>query len=226
MNLLLLGKGKTGSVVAEVARQRGHAVIAVAAEENIGGTALTTDKLSVIDVVIDFTAPEAVIGNIEACVRAGKNMVVGTTGWYSELERVGQLARDAGTGFVYGSNFSIGVNLFFDIAKTAAAALDHGYRAKIIETHHIHKKDAPSGTAAMLRKVMQTGSAQDLAIESIREGEVVGIHTIVLEAEGDTITLTHAAKSRRGFADGAVRAAEWVCGKQGVFDFKDVFREL
>ncbi|HET8666728.1 MAG TPA: dihydrodipicolinate reductase C-terminal domain-containing protein [Terriglobales bacterium] len=226
MNLLVLGKGKTGSLVAEIAEQRGHQVTVAGSVENAGGAALSPEKLRGIDVVVDFTSPKAVIANIEACTRARKNMVVGTTGWYQDLAAVRQLVEQSAIGFLYGSNFSIGVNLFFDIARTAATALNRGYQGKIAETHHIHKKDAPSGTAVMLRNIMQQDSAQKLEIDSIREGDLVGTHTIVLESSEDSITLTHAARSRRGFAAGAIRAAEWIANKQGFYDFRDVFREL
>jgi len=224
VNLLVLGKGKTGSLVADIARQRGHNVIVAGSAE--GGAALSPERLQNMHVVVDFTTPKAVMGNIEACALARKNMVVGTTGWYEQLVAVRALVEQTGIGFVYASNFSIGVNLFFDIARAASAALDRGYRGRITETHHVHKKDAPSGTAVMLQTIMQSSGVHDLPIDSIREGNVVGTHTIVFDSEDDSIVLTHAAKSRRGFADGAVRAAEWISGRKGFYDFKDVFREL
>jgi 4-hydroxy-tetrahydrodipicolinate reductase len=228
MNLLLLGRGKTGSLVAEVAAERKHHVRSVEIEENPGGAALTPENLRNIDVVLDFTAPGSVISNIEATVRAGKNMVVGTTGWYGELDRIRGLVEQHKTGFLYAANFSIGVNLFFDAARSAAAALRHGYSGSISETHHIHKKDAPSGTAIAIQHLIREagGLAKNLEITSVREGEVVGLHEVVFESANDRITLAHDAKSRRGFAEGAVRAAEWIAGKKGFYDFKDVWREL
>jgi 4-hydroxy-tetrahydrodipicolinate reductase len=228
MNLLLLGRGKTGSLVAEVARQRGHSVQITGAAENAGGAALTAEKLGGADVVIDFTNPSCIIANIEACVRAGKNMVVGTTGWHGELDRVRSMVENHGTGFVYAANFSVGVNLFFDVARAAAAALRHEYSGQIFERHHIHKKDAPSGTAITIQRVIReaSGHSGDLEITSFREGDVVGMHEVVLDSSADRIYLCHDAKSRRGFADGAVRAAEWLSGKTGFYDFKDVWREL
>lgn len=131
MNVLMLGRGKTGSLVDEVARQRGHGVRIVGAAENVCGGALVSDKLGGIDVVIDFTSPACVVANIEACIAAGKSMVVGTTGWYAELDRIRQLVESGGTGFVYGANFSIGVNLFYDVARAAAVALRHEYSGQI-----------------------------------------------------------------------------------------------
>jgi 4-hydroxy-tetrahydrodipicolinate reductase len=228
MNFLLLGRGKTGSLVAEVARQRGHSVQVVGAAENAGCGALTAEKLQGIDVVIDFTAPSCVVEHIEACVKAGKNMVVGTTGWYEELDRVRRLVESHGTGFVYAANFSVGVNLFLEVARAATAALRHEYSGQIFERHHVQKKDAPSGTAIAIQRVIREASGKDenLEITSFREGEVVGMHEVVLDSSADTIYLCHDAKSRRGFADGAVRAAEWIAGKKGFYDFKDVWREL
>jgi len=228
MNLLLLGRGKTGSLVAQVARQRGHSVQVVGAAENVACEALTPDKLNAIDVVIDFTAPSCVVGHIEACVTAGKNMVVGTTAWHGEVDRVRKLVENRGTGFVYAANFSVGVNLFFDVARAAAAALQHQYSGQIFERHDAHKKDAPSGTAIAIQRVIQetSGKGDNLEITSFREGDVVGMHEVVLDSANDKIYLCHDAKSRQGFADGAVRAAEWIAGKKGFYDFKDVWREL
>ena len=207
MNILLLGRGKTGTLVAEVARRRGHDVQVAGAGENAGGAALTTEKLRGIDVVIDFTAPSNVVGHIEACAAAGKNMIVGTTGWYAELGRVRSLV---------------------EISRAAAAALRHDYSGQIFERHHAHKKDAPSGTAIAIQQVIREASGRDkhLDITSFREGDVVGMHEVVLDSSADRIYLCHDAKSRQGFADGAVRAAEWLAGKRGFYDFKDVWREL
>jgi 4-hydroxy-tetrahydrodipicolinate reductase len=229
MNLLLLGRGKTGSLVAEVAAERKHHLTVAGAKANIGCSALSDEGLRGIDAVIDFTTPHDVVSHIEVCVRAGKNMIVGTTGWYKELDRVRGLVEQHGTAFLYAANFSIGVNLFFDLARSAAAALRHGYSGQIFERHHVHKKDAPSGTAIAIQRVMLDASArqeEDLEITSFREGDVVGMHEVILESAADRIYLCHDAKSRRGFAEGAVLAAEWLAGKKGFYDFKDVWREL
>lgn len=228
MKFLLLGRGKTGSLVAEVARQRGHQVQVAGATENAACAALTAEKLSGMDVVIDFTAPACVVGHIEACVAAGKNMVVGTTGWHEDADRIRKLVESHGTGFVYAANFSVGVNLFLDVARAAAAALKHDYSGQIFERHHVHKKDAPSGTAMAIQRVIREACGKDecLEITSFREGDVVGLHEVVLESAADRIYLCHDAKSRRGFADGAVRAAEWLAGKKGFYDFNNMWREL
>ncbi|MGO9865417.1 MAG: 4-hydroxy-tetrahydrodipicolinate reductase [Terriglobales bacterium] len=226
MNLLILGCGKTGSLVAEVARERRHSVRTVDIDENANASALTPAFLAPFDVAIDFTAPSAVFANAEACIRARKNIVVGTTGWYDQLPRLRELALSANTGFLYGTNFSIGVNLFFEIVATAAAALKYDYSGEIFERHHAQKKDAPSGTAITLKKIVRESGGQELEIVSFREGDAVGMHEVVFNSAGDRIYLCHDAKSRRGFAEGAVRAAEWLAGKTGFYEFRNVWREL
>jgi 4-hydroxy-tetrahydrodipicolinate reductase len=226
MRFVLLGAGKTGTLVAEIATMRGHTVEIIEESANRKGTALNKSRLAGVDAVIDFTTPDAVMANIDATVRAGANMIVGTTGWYSELPHVRNQVERAGTGFVWASNFSIGVNLFFAIVREGAKALKYGYEARITETHHIHKLDAPSGTAVSLAKTIEQVGGKKPPIESIREGEVVGIHSVELMSAADKITLTHDALNRRGFAEGAMRAAEWVKGKRGFYEFQEVFSEL
>ena len=226
MNLLVLGRGKTGSLVADVARKRGHEVRVLGAADNPKASGLTPEKLAKIDAVIDFTTPHAVLENIAACILAGKNMVVGTTGWYDELPRIREMVEKSGAGLLYAANFSIGMNLFLDVAKTASAALRHQYFGQIFERHHAHKKDAPSGTALALQRVIKDLSARELEITSFREGDVMGMHEVVFDSDADTIYLCHDAKSRRGFAEGAVRGTEWLAGKSGLFDFRDIWRQL
>jgi 4-hydroxy-tetrahydrodipicolinate reductase len=226
MNILVLGQGKTGSLVMEVARERGHLVTVLGGADNPRASALTSARLAAIEMVIDFTTPAAVLENVEACIHAGKSIVVGTTGWYGDLERIRHMVEKSGMGLLYAANFSIGVNLFFDIARSAAVALQHQYFGQVFERHHAQKKDAPSGTAVALQRIIRDASGTELEITSFREGDVVGMHELVLDSPSDTIYLCHDAKSRRGFAEGAVRAAEWLTDKKGFFDFKDVWRKL
>jgi len=226
MNLLILGRGKTGSLVAEVATERKHHVRVISGAENKAAQALTPELLAHVNVVIDFTTPEAVLENAIACVRASKDIVVGTTGWYGELPRIRAMVEQKRTGFLYGSNFSIGVNLFFDAVKSAADALRQGYIGQIFERHHAQKKDAPSGTALALQKTITEASGTELEITSFREGDVVGMHEVILDSPYDNIYLCHDAKSRRGFAEGAVRGAEWLVGQKGFFEFKQIWRQL
>lgn len=226
MNFVLLGAGKTGSVVAEIARRRGHQMRIVEIDENKDGAALTRTALAGVSAVIDFTTPHAVLANVEATTRAGANMVIGTTGWYDQIASVRGMVQQAGTGLIFASNFSVGVNVFFQIVAAAAAGLKHGYSASITETHHIHKKDAPSGTAVTMQQILEKISGKRVDIESVREGEIVGTHRLVLDSPADSIVLTHDSKNRQGFALGAVLAAEWIAGKQGFYEFKDVFDQL
>ncbi|MGA2966384.1 MAG: dihydrodipicolinate reductase C-terminal domain-containing protein [Terriglobales bacterium] len=226
MNLLILGNGKTGSLVAEVARQRRHQVRTLDVDENANASALTPVFLAPFEVAIDFTTPSAVVANAEACIRAGKNIVVGTTGWYDQVPRLREMVLSAKTGFLYGSNFSIGVNLFFEIVATAAAALKYDYSGEIFERHHVTKKDAPSGTAITLQKIVRESGGREIEIVSFREGDAVGMHEVVFNSSGDRIYLCHDAKSRQGFAEGAVRVAEWLAGKTGFYEFRNVWREL
>jgi 4-hydroxy-tetrahydrodipicolinate reductase len=228
MKLLILGRGNTGSLVAEVAAARKHEVQSAGAKENANCAALSPEKLRDIDAVIDFTAPHCVVANIESCVLAGRKMVVGTTGWQGDLDRIRKLVEEHQTGFIHAANFSIGVNLFFEATRAAAAALRHDYSGQIFERHHVHKKDAPSGTAIAIQRAIReaSGQAEDLEITSFREGDVVGMHEVILESSNDRIYLCHDAKSRRGFAEGAVRAAEWLKDKKGFYDFKDIWQNL
>jgi 4-hydroxy-tetrahydrodipicolinate reductase len=226
MNLLVLGRGKTGSLVAEVARERRHHVRLLGGADNQHGCALTHDSLRDVDVVVDFTTPGAVLENIDACLREKKNMVVGTTGWHGEMTMVRGQVEKAGTGFLCGANFSVGVNLFFEVARASAEAYRHGYHGQIFERHHQQKKDAPSATAVVLQRMVKEGGGAELEITSFREGDVVGMHELIFDSPSDRIYLCHDAKSRRGFAEGAVLGAEWLAAKKGFFEFKDVWREL
>lgn len=226
MNLLILGKGKTGGMVADVARERGHNVRVLDSKNNPQGGGITSEVVQNVDAVVDFTTPQAVLENISACARLGVNMVIGTTGWYSEIPYVRKLVEENKTGLVYGSNFSVGVNVFFEIARAAGSAAAHGYTIKIVERHHQHKKDAPSGTAILIQQVIKEASGAEPEITSIREGETVGTHVILLDSPNDTMMLVHDSKSRRGFAEGAVKAAEWIKGEKGFYDFREIFKEL
>lgn len=226
MNFVLLGAGKTGSVVAGVAQEHGHKVRIIEIDENQNGLALNRDSLAGADAVLDFTSPQAVLKNIECCTAAGANMVVGTTGWYDRMGEVRQWVERAGTGFVFGSNFSVGVNVFFKAIAAASVALKHGYSGDILERHHIHKKDAPSGTAVTMQQIIERASGKKVNIRSEREGEVFGFHQLTLTSPADRIVLSHDANSRRGFAEGAVLAAQWISGKKGFYEFREIFDQL
>jgi 4-hydroxy-tetrahydrodipicolinate reductase len=198
----------------------------LSASDNDAARALTPELLAPINVVIDFTSPAAVVDNVEACIRAKKNVVVGTTGWYDELPRLREMVLSARIGFLHGANFSIGVNLFFEIAAAAGVALKYDYSGQLFERHHEQKKDAPSGTALTLQKILRDTGEREIEIVSFREGDAVGMHEVVFNSTGDRIYLCHDAKSRQGFAEGAVRGAEWLAGKTGFYEFRNVWREL
>jgi 4-hydroxy-tetrahydrodipicolinate reductase len=227
MNVLVLGRGKTGALVADVARERGRHVEVLARAENENAAALTAERLANIDVVVDFTTPYAVLTNLEACLREKKPLVIGTTGWYADLPRVRAMVDDAKVAVLYGGNFSIGVNLFYAVVRASAAAARYGYDFHITETHHVHKKDAPSGTAVAIARVLEQAGAH-AEISSVREGENMGRHEVQIRSEVDALTLTHQAESRRGFALGAVRAAEWLAAQRHpkLYDFAEIFPEL
>jgi 4-hydroxy-tetrahydrodipicolinate reductase len=224
MQFLILGKGKTGSLVAEVARERGHAVRALDINENSHASALTANNLAGVDAVIDFTAPEAALENMRAVLALGGRIVVGTTGWYAHLDEMKALAQKNGA-LLYGTNFSMGVQKLFRL--TADLAKLDGYSFSISETHHVSKLDAPSGTAITLREIIQSvRPGIDIPIASHRVGDAKGEHVVTASSEVDTLEIRHDAHSRRGFAQGAVRAAEWIANKSGAWDFREIFDQL
>ncbi|HEY1742701.1 MAG TPA: 4-hydroxy-tetrahydrodipicolinate reductase [Granulicella sp.] len=229
MRILVLGVGKTGKLVAEVAAERGHSVHVLDAKENKDAAALTAPFVAGFDIIIDFTTPDAVVSNMRACLANGAKMVIGTTGWYDKLSDMKSLAERRGAALLYGTNFSIGVQIMLELSKKMAASLqDAGYSFAISETHHQSKLDSPSGTALTLRKaVLETiGSDKEVPIHATRTGEVAGVHTLEAIGTGDRLLLTHESKSRRPFAEGAVRAAEWLASQTGVYDVREVFDKL
>jgi len=186
------------------------------------------DKLRGHDVAIDFSIGDAVIKNIEVCARAQVALVEGTTGWKQHEDTAKQLMTEHSGAMVYGANFSIGVNLFYRIAKQAAAlfsAVD-GYAPFIEEAHHSRKRDAPSGTALKLRDLMSEHLGPDIPTSSTRAGYIPGTHRVGFDSEADQILLTHTARSRQGFANGALLAAHWIVGRTGVFEFSEMIEEI
>jgi len=229
MRILVLGQGKTGKLVAEVAAERGHSVNVLEVQENSGASALTAPFVTGFDVAIDFTTPEAVVQNMRACLATGAKMVVGTTGWYAALADMRALAERKQAGLLYGTNFSIGVQVMLQLAEQMGASLNGaGYKFSVVETHHVSKLDKPSGTAISIAEMVERGAGEKIAlgIESIREGDAKGTHVLEAVSDADRITLTHEAYSRRGFAEGAVRAAEWLATRTGCYDFRDVWAKV
>jgi 4-hydroxy-tetrahydrodipicolinate reductase len=226
MIFLVLGRGKTGRVVADVASQRGHSVRVIGEEENTNASALTAPMLAQFDAVIDFTTPQAVIANIRACLANGARVVVGTTGWYDKLDELRAICERRNGALLYGANFSVGIQVMYRLARQLVP-LVHGYEISISETHHQGKTDAPSGTALALKQaLLEVDPALKVEIVSHREGEAVGTHTITAKLGDDVIQVGHEALSRRVFAEGAIRAAEWLCGKRGCYDFQQIYPQL
>lgn len=235
MKIILLGYGKMGREIEQIALKRGHDIIAKVDISN--AASLTRSQLSKADVAIEFTTPESVVDNIYKCFDADVPVVVGTTGWLHQLEEVKKVCMEKKKGLFYTSNFSIGVNIFFRVNTFLAKIMDRyeDYDVSIEETHHVHKKDAPSGTGISLasqvigqmkRKEVwvnhATANMHELSIISKREGEVPGTHTVTYNSAVDKIEIKHEAFNRKGFALGAVMAAEFMKGKKGIYGMDDL----
>ncbi len=243
MKIVLLGYGKMGQLIERFALKRGHEVVLIVDEQN--RESIELEDIEDADVAIDFSTPHAALDNISLCFEANLPIVVGTTGWYENLEEVKQITLSSDQSLLYGSNFSIGVNVFFHINKMLAKAINpyKQYDVQVEEIHHIHKLDAPSGTAitiaeGILGEVDQKNTwvnsvegsgveviakPDELLIESLRIEEVPGTHTVLYSSEVDQIEFKHTAHSREGFALGAVIAAEWLQGKKGFFQVTEMF---
>jgi 4-hydroxy-tetrahydrodipicolinate reductase len=229
MKLALIGYGVMGQLVAAEARKAGDEVGDVVTSEDTGlSIAQLAEKLRGHDVAVDFSVGEAVLKNIEACVRAKVPLVEGTTGWKEHEQTAKQIITENAGAMVYGANFSIGVNLFYRIAKQAASlfAAVEGYAPFIEEAHHNRKRDAPSGTALKLRDLMSEHLGPDIPTSSTRAGFIPGTHRAGFDSEADQILLTHTARSRQGFASGALLAAHWIIERTGVFEFGEVIEEM
>ena len=218
-----------GQLVTAEARAAGDEVGAVVTsiEKDLNPNQLK-EKLSNHDVAIDFSVGEAVLRNIEACARAQVPLVEGTTGWKAHEDKAKQIVTEHSGALVYGANFSIGVNLFYRIVDRAAAlfASVDGYAPFIEEAHHMRKRDAPSGTALQLRELMAQHLGSEIPTASTRAGYIPGTHRVGFDSDADQILLVHEARSRKGFASGALLAAHWIAGRTGVFQFADVIDEI
>lgn len=220
MKIALIGYGKMGHVIESVALERGHEVVCVIDKDNQGD--FESLAFASADVAIEFTVPQMASVNILRAWESGVPVVCGTTGWNVEAMKQEAMKRNAG--LMWSSNYSVGVNVLFVLNKQLAKLMEKypTYKPNMTEVHHVHKLDAPSGTAKTLQEAIGDGRLAVSDIESIREGEVPGIHTVIWDSEVDTISISHSAKSRRGFALGAVIAAEWMKGKAGWHEFEEV----
>lgn len=226
MNIAIVGYGKMGRMIERLAAGRGITVALKLDEfNNANYTGITPSNFNGIDVAIEFSTPHTVIGNIERMAGLGVNLVIGTTGWQEHMPRVRDLVEKCDIGLVWSPNYSVGVNAFFRIVHAAAKLLsaEPEYEAWAWEIHHSAKKDAPSGTLLKLVDEMwSAGYARKVDVASNRAGAIAGTHEIGFDSPADTITLRHTARSREGFALGAIKAAEWVAGKKGFYEFGDI----
>jgi 4-hydroxy-tetrahydrodipicolinate reductase len=226
LNLAILGYGKMGKVLAQLAPQRGFQVrLVLDIDANAGGAGITRENFQGIDVCAEFTTPDAVFENIRRVAALGINLVVGTTGWYGRREEVRKIIEDSGVGMVYAANFSIGVNLFYRLARAAAEIFSAFpmYDPYLTEAHHKMKKDAPSGTALEIKRQIQPSFRErEIPVASVRAGYIPGTHELGFDSEADTVVLRHTARGRQGFAEGTLYAARWIVGKKGLFNFADV----
>jgi 4-hydroxy-tetrahydrodipicolinate reductase len=220
MPLALIGMGKMGRALAQLAPERGFRVVA----ELDHARPVTRESLNGAAVAIEFTAPGSAAANVRACLAAGCPVVVGTTGWYETLPAVRAEVERGGGALLTAPNFSVGVAIFDRVVAEAARlfATAPGFDAHLIETHHRAKKDAPSGTAASLARSVAAASGKPVPITSVRTGSVPGTHELVFDAPFEQVRLVHEARDRRVFAEGALAAARWLVGRQGVFTMQDV----
>jgi 4-hydroxy-tetrahydrodipicolinate reductase len=230
LNLALLGTGKMGKAIQEIAAERSfHVKLVLDQFSNAHGQGITAQNFRGIDVCLDFTTPAAVVDNVRAVAALGCPLVMGTTGWHDKADELRVIVEQAGTGLVYAPNFSIGVQLFYRAARAAAALVAEFpmYEPFIIESHHHFKKDAPSGTAIELKRQVQPAfGKREVPVTSVRAGYIPGIHELGFDSEADTILLRHTARSRRGFAEGALYAARWIASRKGFFRFAEIFDDL
>jgi len=221
----IIGDGKMGQAIRNLAEEKGWTVTAVMGEgENAGGKGITAKSLGSPQVAVEFTQPDAAVANISACLRAGVPVVAGTTGWYDSLPEVTRIAKESGTSFLWSPNFSLGVNVMIELGRYAGAMMRslEDFDAHIVETHHAKKKDAPSGTAISIAKAAGDALGRPVPTTSVRTGSVPGTHELIFDGAFEQLSLTHLARDRRVFAEGALTAAGWLIGKKGVFTMRDV----
>lgn len=219
MNIAILGNGKMGKRVNELATKKGHNIICVADSNN---PAISLEFKNT-DVAIDFSTPNTAFANISHAINSGIPVVSGTTGWLNKIEDINTMCTSLGGAFLYSSNFSLGVNIFFEINKRVAILMkNYNYKSKIYETHHTNKLDKPSGTAITLSNDMNKILKKQTTIKSSRIAETTGTHKVTYSSKIDEIEIKHTANNRDGFAIGAIIAAEWIKGKKGIYSMKDV----
>jgi 4-hydroxy-tetrahydrodipicolinate reductase len=228
MKIALIGYGKMGKMIHQLAEKAGESIVAIVDSKNPLSSSSTQKALEEADVCIDFTNPDTVVENIKILSSLKKDVVVGTTGWDDNLQEVKKIVNDAHIGLLYSPNFSIGIALFLNIIEKAAALMApfEQYELAGLEIHHSKKIDKPSGTAKAIENRLHKISPQpSINFTSVRVGEVPGTHSIIYDSPVDTITLTHTARTREGFAGGALNAARWIKGRKGIFTLDDLLKE-
>ncbi len=218
-----------GKIIRTLAENKNHEVAVIIDELNANRSVEElAEKLKGVNAAIDFSIAEAVGRNVEVCLLANVPLVEGTTGWNAEMENIKNLVEEKRGAFVFGANFSIGVNLFYKIAAYASGlfAAFEDYEAFIEEQHHSRKRDAPSGTALKLKEIIAKNIGKDFSVSATRAGNIPGTHRVGFDGNADQILLEHFARSREGFASGAILAAEWIVGKKGFWEFTDVMDEI
>ena len=245
MNIAIIGYGRMGHEIEKIAKAKDLAVTTIdPSEDNANFKEINEESMKDVGVCIDFTHPDSVVENIEKISKFGKNIVVGTTGWYDKLEDVKKIIEQTGTGLIWSGNFSIGVNIYFKIIENAAKIMDKfdDYDAFVHEFHHNKKADSPSGTAVMIGEILTDNierkkrvvteelkrkiAADELHISSTRGGSIPGTHIVGFDSAADTIELKHTARNRQGFALGAIMATQWIQGKKGFYDINDMMKEI
>ena len=242
LKIALIGYGQMGKLIEQLAQNYSCEIVAII--DPLLGNEITSDTVADADVCIEFSSPDAAFGNIKRLIELGKNIVTGTTGWYNELDKVKLMVEKRGTGFIYGSNFSIGMNLFFSIIESTSKLMNRAedYDLYGLEMHHNKKKDSPSGTAKVLSEIILKNIDRKTKIQyekldrkieknefhfgSIRSGDIPGMHSISFDSEADTIELKHTARNRNGLALGAIKAAKWINNKTGFYNFTDKLNEI
>ncbi len=229
MKIALIGYGAMGKLIRTLAENKNHEIAVIIDETDAKLSAgELAEKIKGADAAIDFSAAEAVKRNVEACLIADVPLIEGTTGWSDEKEAIKKTVAEKNGAFCYGANFSVGVNLFYKIVDYAAQlfAKFEDYEAFVEEQHHSRKRDAPSGTALKLKEIVAKNIEKDFSVSSTRAGHIPGTHRVGFDGAADQILLEHAARSREGFASGALLAAEWICGRKGFYEFTDVMEEI
>ena len=242
LKIALIGYGQMGKLIEQLAQNNSCEIVAII--DPLLGNEITAETVADADVCIEFSTPDAAFSNITKLTELGKNVVTGTTGWFDELDKIKLMVEKKGTGFIYGSNFSVGMNLFFSIIESTAKLMNRvgDYDLYGLEMHHKKKKDSPSGTAKVLseiilrnidRKTLAQYEKLDRKIEknefhftSIRSGNIPGMHSISFDSENDMIELKHTARNRNGLALGAIKAAKWINNKTGFYNFTDNLNEI